>query len=445
MKPTLTKLCLGFGGLVLVTALAIAQQTPPPPPPPANAPTGAPTQAAPGNPAVLSPRPPQAQGVDSTTQPTGPAPKLELSQKEWNFGEVWQGEPIQVELTVKNVGEGPMTIEVRSSCGCTVPTRPRSPLNPGESDVMKISYNSAKKKGPASQNVTIITNDPTQRSVAFGVKGTVKPLYELKPVDGLVFGALASESSESRTVEIVNKYTDKMNLQLKQGVDTGNFNVTIKELEPGMRYELTAATKPPLSDGKAKAEIVLVTGNEKLPEIKIPINAFVQPPVAIRPAKLFLPKNSPQPLTRSVFVTCNADKPVKITGYKATPESIKVEIPTQPTTDKTASKQLSYELKVILPPGEQIAEDAKPMIEIMTDAADPKFQKFTIAVQMIDQTKAPNLQRSPGASSTPGAPGGAPTAGGATALPGQPIAKPGTAAGPATTQPANSGASASPK
>lgn len=389
MKRTMNRWTIGLTGLLLTTFVAVAQQQPEskqtPPPPSSTVPQNtSPDQAAP------------AQG------PVSGGPKLEMSQKEWDFGEVWQGEPAMVEVSIKNTGDAPLTIDVKSSCGCTIPSRPKSPLAPGESDKLKVSYNTGKRKGAAHQTITVITNDPNNRSVAFAVKGTVKQIYELKPADGLVFGALTADSIESRTVEVMNKYNEKMNLSLKTGADTGAFDVTIKELEPGMRWEITAKTKPPIVDGRQKAEITLLTQNAKVPEIKIPVNAFVQPPVSIRPSKLFLPKNSDKELVRSIWVSFNSDKPVKILGVKASPDIIKVEIPEKATAEKNQPKTMSYELKVTLPKGESMPADAKPTIEITTDSKDEKYQKLVVAVQMIDPSKAPPISR-PGASGEPGA------------------------------------------
>jgi hypothetical protein len=386
----------------LVSGLAPAQNAPPPP----QLPPGAPSPTL---------------GVARPAEPTGPVGKLELSQKEWNFGEVWQGEPTTVEITVKNVGEGPLTIEVKSSCGCTVPTRPKSPLAPGESDVMKISYNTAKRKGNASQNVTIVTNDPGSRSVAFPVKGVVKPIYEMKPPDGLQFGALLSDATETRTVEITNKYSDKMNLKLKEAT-SGVFSLELKEVEPGMRWELTATTRPPLADGKTRPEVILLTDNPKVAEIKIPCNATVQPPVAMRPNKLFLPKNSTAELKRSVYIAFRTDKPVKIVDVKRTPESIRVEVPNDPAPDKAQKQQMSYELKVTLPPGSEIPEGVKPSLEILTDSQDPKYRKFTLPIQVIEQNRGPTLAK-------PGE-GGPVAPGPASLAPGRPPVQPGAGATP---------------
>ena len=76
-------------------------------------------------------------------------PRLELSPTVFNFGEVWEGMPARQEFAVKNTGDAPLTLTLKTYCGCTPVTRPKSPLPPGESTTFTVSY-STKRKGPAT-------------------------------------------------------------------------------------------------------------------------------------------------------------------------------------------------------------------------------------------------------------------------------------------------------
>jgi hypothetical protein len=347
-----------------------------------------------------------------------PAPRIELSTQEWNFGVAWQGQPLKQEITVKNAGTAPLEIsEVSSSCGCTVPTKPKSPLAPGESSTMTISYESAKRPGQANQTVTLITNDPAQPRVPIKLTGEVKPVYDLDPKEGLIFGQLTQSSNETRTVKIANKYTDPLHLQLKEGQDFGPFGIQLKDVEPGRRYALSATTKPPLKVDRFQALVLLTTGLELVPEIRVPLYGFVQPPVSLRPTKLFLPKNSVSDIKRVLQLSYTADYPLELTAVKATHDAIKV----------TAQKALpgpdgkpvnAYQITVTLPPGEMIPEDAEPAIEITTNAKDPQYQRFVVPVQIVVSPSA-----RPAAATSPGASGGSPGETAAT-KPSPPAARP---------------------
>jgi hypothetical protein len=187
---------------------------------------------------------PVSAGRQSPASQVSGSPRLEVSSREWDFGQVWQGEPLSHEFTLANVGDAPLEfIQVRTSCGCTTPSNPKSPLQPGETDKMTVKYDSKRKARRTNQTVTLLTNDPTQPEVVLHVVGEVLPLYEIKPTDGLLFGQLLRSSAEQRTVEIANKYTDRMSLKLKEGQELASCSVEVNELEPGARFAVTATTR----------------------------------------------------------------------------------------------------------------------------------------------------------------------------------------------------------
>jgi hypothetical protein len=310
-------------------------------------------------------------------------PRIELSASEWNFGTAWQGQPLKHEFTVKNAGTAPLEIsEVSSSCGCTVPTKPKSPLAPGESSTMTISYDSAKRTGEAQQTVTLITNDPARHSVPIKLLGEVKPLYDVEPKEGLIFGQLTQSTRQTRSVTITNKYTNALRLEPAEGQDFGPFDIQLKADEPGLRYTLSATTRPPLNVDHYQVMIVLNTGLELVPQIRVPIYGFVQPPVNIRPTKLFLPKNSVSEMKRIIQLSYAADYPVEVTAVKASHDAIKVSYrKAEPGPDNQPVD--AYQITVVLPPGEMIPAGAEPTVEILTSAKDPQYQRFVVPIQII--------------------------------------------------------------
>jgi hypothetical protein len=85
--------------------------------------------------------------------------KMEFDAKDWNFGEIMQGESVEHAFTFTNTGSEPLIISnAKGSCGCTVPVWPREPVAPGESGVIDVKFNSKGKKGKQSKKVTLTTN-----------------------------------------------------------------------------------------------------------------------------------------------------------------------------------------------------------------------------------------------------------------------------------------------
>ncbi|MBK9127778.1 MAG: DUF1573 domain-containing protein [Phycisphaerales bacterium] len=318
-------------------------------------------------------------------------PRLEISSREWNFGEVWQGEPLAVKVTLKNTGDEPLTLDVKSSCGCTVPTKPKSPLGPGESDVMEIKYDSGHRRGAANQTVTITTNDPVEPAVPFKVIGNVRPIFELKPVDALSFGRVYRNTEETRSIEVLNLYSDAVKVELKPGQSFGAFDVKLEEIEPGRKYQLSAKTRPPLSVGAARTEVVLSTGLTRLPEVRVPVYAAVQPPVAFSPPRLFLPKNSVSEIKQTLRVTYSPDKPVKILAVKPSHDAVKAEIREASRDGKPGGEQ-TQEILVTLPPGDQVPDQSELALEITTDLTEPEYAKIVIPIRVVSATRADTQQ-----------------------------------------------------
>lgn len=325
-----------------------------------------------------------ALAQEPTAQPAsgGGTPKLQISDREWQFGEVWQGTPLSFSVTLKNVGDAPLTLDVKSSCGCTVPTRPRSPLNPGESDTMTIKYDSAHRRGPAAQTVTITTNDPAEPSVPFKVLGTVKPLFELKPVDTLAFGRLFQSSEVERSIDITNLFTSPIGLKLKDDQKFDAFNVTLETLEEGKTYKLVAKTKPPLPVGTARAEAVIETTHPDYKELKVTMYAAVQPPIALHPSRLFLPKGAVSEMQHRLRVAYAPEKPVRVVEARPSHPSIKAEIQDARNSEQPDAPA-GQEIVVTLPPGDKVPDGEELYIEITTDSTDVSFQKLRVPIRVI--------------------------------------------------------------
>lgn len=96
----------------------------------------------------------------------------------WNetthdFGKIVQNDPATVTFTLKNNGTAPVIITAaKSSCGCTVAEYTKEPVKPGETGIVKATYNSA-KVGPFSKTVTV-TFDGIETAEVLMIKGEVE-------------------------------------------------------------------------------------------------------------------------------------------------------------------------------------------------------------------------------------------------------------------------------
>jgi len=80
-----------------------------------------------------------------------------------------------------NTGNEPLILsKPRSSCGCTVPQWPKEPILPGETNNIKVTYNTH-KAGPFNKTVTVYSNAKNKSTILLRIKGKV----EKKPEEAL--------------------------------------------------------------------------------------------------------------------------------------------------------------------------------------------------------------------------------------------------------------------
>lgn len=104
--------------------------------------------------------------------------KIEFESKTIDYGTIENGADGNREFKFTNTGDAPLVItNAKGSCGCTVPTWPRTPIAPGESDVIKVRY-ATNRTGGFSKTVTLTTNAVNSATVRLRIKGTVKPKVE---------------------------------------------------------------------------------------------------------------------------------------------------------------------------------------------------------------------------------------------------------------------------
>ena len=90
---------------------------------------------------------------------TEPLPEISFDKLQYNFGKINQGESVSHQFVFANTGEAELIIaNAKGSCGCTVPKWPREPIAPGESEEIKVTFNSAGKSGKQRKAITLVTN-----------------------------------------------------------------------------------------------------------------------------------------------------------------------------------------------------------------------------------------------------------------------------------------------
>ena len=91
---------------------------------------------------------------------------------EVDYGTIQQNAEPYRQFQFTNTGDAPLIISnAKGSCGCTVPEWPKEPIQPGESNVIKVRY-ATNRIGKFSKTVTLTTNDAEGQHV-LRIKGEV--------------------------------------------------------------------------------------------------------------------------------------------------------------------------------------------------------------------------------------------------------------------------------
>jgi len=98
--------------------------------------------------------------------------KIEFKTKEINYGDIEKNSDGTRVFEFTNTGNAPLIInKVKSSCGCTVPSKPNKPIMPGQSDKIVVKYNTH-RVGPFRKTITVYSN-AQNNVVILKIKGKV--------------------------------------------------------------------------------------------------------------------------------------------------------------------------------------------------------------------------------------------------------------------------------
>ena len=99
---------------------------------------------------------------------------IKFEELSHGFGKIKQGEVIKHDFKFKNVGKAPLVIKkVDVSCGCTFPSYPFIPIEPGKEGVIGITYDSKNKAGRQKPTITVVTNG-SPRTLKLHLEGYVE-------------------------------------------------------------------------------------------------------------------------------------------------------------------------------------------------------------------------------------------------------------------------------
>jgi len=100
--------------------------------------------------------------------------KIAFNETSHQFGTIKQGDVVKYDFKFKNKGNAPLVIKnVDVSCGCTFPSYPFIPIEPGKEGTIGVTFDSKGKIGPQKPTITVVTNG-RPRTLKLNLQGVVE-------------------------------------------------------------------------------------------------------------------------------------------------------------------------------------------------------------------------------------------------------------------------------
>lgn len=85
--------------------------------------------------------------------------EIKFKETKQNFGFVHEGDTVRLSYELKNVGDKPLIISnYEVECGCTVMEKVYKSIEPGETYIIKVTFDTHQKYDRQDRTVTIISN-----------------------------------------------------------------------------------------------------------------------------------------------------------------------------------------------------------------------------------------------------------------------------------------------
>jgi hypothetical protein len=103
-------------------------------------------------------------------------PVMQFNKREHDFGNIIAGTPQETVFTFTNTGDAPLIItDAQTTCGCTVPEWPKTPIAPNETGELLVKFNGS-GKNQVQKQITILANTAAGKEIL-----RIKAFVESKP------------------------------------------------------------------------------------------------------------------------------------------------------------------------------------------------------------------------------------------------------------------------
>jgi Protein of unknown function (DUF1573) len=242
---------------------------------------------------------------------TSVAPAKEWAQKmfsatQHDFGHVARGAKAEFAFEVQNQYEEDVHIaDVRTSCGCTTPTITKATLKTWEKGAIVATLNTRSFVGQRNSTLTVVIDKPFYAEVHLLIAGYIHSDVDFQP-GAVAFGDVELGAGSAQSVTVTCR--GRPNWQISD-VRSANSHLEVDlsdpVRQPGLTsYKMHVRLKPDAPAGVLQDQLTIVTNDQRLPTVSVPIEGRVLPPLTLTPSPLLFGTLSPgQTATKQLVIT----------------------------------------------------------------------------------------------------------------------------------------------
>jgi hypothetical protein len=305
---------------------------------------------------------------------------IQLDNVTYDFGRAASGEKVRHTFTVTNTGDAMLEItNVRPGCHCTTAGDWTHRIEPGQTGIIPVQFDSAQNSGTIAKSVEVYSNARNHPRLTLFLRGVVWKPIEITPQTAFINIPADTTNRESTTVRIVNKTDGPLTLTQPASANH-SFSAELKETQPGKEFELVITAEPPFSVGNAPGTISMQTSLTNSPVINITAIARVAPAIQVNPPQFYLNALPNRWFTNRVSIRGNIATIVLILSNAVASDS-RIEVRLEPLGLKGM-----YNLMAAFPPGFEVPPGQHA--EVTVESNYPRNPVIKIPIFQVGRPRA---------------------------------------------------------
>ena len=331
---------------------------------------------------------------------TGPHPKAVADETEHDFGRMSLTQKGSKKFTIRNEGQAELKLLARkedATCQCTLgELADGNTIPPGESRDVTLSWEIKALVENFRHSAKIRTNDPENRIIEFVVRGRVDSRFKVYPGDIWEVGELSRTEPTKFTGMVFSTVLDAFAFKSEK-YDDKKLKVTYEPMtaealadkEAKCGYSVNIDVLPGAPIGPFSEQVVLVTDDEKQPEVQFQVRGRMSGPIEfLGPAYRMesntltfgeFPADKGKEVTLSLFVR-NLEGDLQLLGVEPMSDRVQFELKKQ---ESFMGNTQRYILKVRVPPGPPLDILQAEPLKFQLKFNHPESENVKLNVRML--------------------------------------------------------------